>query len=173
MIKQNTKPTNGKPKKKSTKKKNKGGRPSKIDVIPDGIFKALYETGLTDMQVSKLTEVDESTLNRWKKKNNGFYKSLKEGKKIADDAVVKSLFKRACGYKAELKRSMVVSDGKDAGSHLEYGIVEQEFAPDTTACIFWLKNRIPKEWRDKVNLQLGVDDDPDFRNAFFGVKGEK
>ena len=28
-------------------------------------------------------------------------------------------------------------------------VVEKEVVPDTTAQIFWLKNRKPEEWRDK------------------------
>ncbi|WP_285011998.1 helix-turn-helix domain-containing protein [Lactococcus formosensis] len=32
--------------------------------------------------------------------------------------------------------------------------VDKEVAPDTTAAIFWLKNRKPKEWRDKRETEL-------------------
>jgi hypothetical protein len=30
---------------------------------------------------------------------------------------------------------------------------EQHYPPDTVACIFWLKNRRPDLWRDKVGLE--------------------
>jgi hypothetical protein len=33
----------------------------------------------------------------------------------------------------------------------------KHYLPDTTACIFWLKNRRPKEWRDKVDVNAGED----------------
>jgi len=35
----------------------------------------------------------------------------------------------------------------------ERKVTRKHVVPDTTAQIFWLKNRRPKEWRDKVALQ--------------------
>ena len=32
--------------------------------------------------------------------------------------------------------------------------IRKFYAPDTTACIFWLKNRRPEAWRDKVETEL-------------------
>ena len=37
----------------------------------------------------------------------------------------------------------------------------EHYPPDTTACIFWLKNRQPALWRDKVQQELsGPDGQP-------------
>ena len=36
--------------------------------------------------------------------------------------------------------------------------VERYERPDTTAAIFWLKNRRSKEWRDKVQQELSGPD---------------
>ncbi len=33
---------------------------------------------------------------------------------------------------------------------------EEVHAPDTTACIFWLKNRKPAEWRDKQDVEMNI-----------------
>ncbi len=30
----------------------------------------------------------------------------------------------------------------------------EHYAPDTTAAIFWLKNRQPAQWRDKIEAEL-------------------
>jgi hypothetical protein len=30
----------------------------------------------------------------------------------------------------------------------------KHYPPDTTACIFWLKNRKPREWRNRTELQM-------------------
>lgn len=35
--------------------------------------------------------------------------------------------------------------------------VEKDVPPDTTAIIFWLKNRKPEAWRDKQDVNLGGD----------------
>lgn len=37
---------------------------------------------------------------------------------------------------------------------IKLGLVEKEVPPDTTAAIFWLKNRKPEEWRDKHETEL-------------------
>lgn len=34
----------------------------------------------------------------------------------------------------------------------------EEVPPDTTACIFWLKNRQSKDWRDKQEHELSGKD---------------
>ena len=31
--------------------------------------------------------------------------------------------------------------------------IVEHYPPDTTACIFWLKNRQPGRWRDRVDVQ--------------------
>lgn len=83
----------------------------------------LYAKGKTDKQVARIVGVCEKTVNNWKGKHPRFLQSLKESKQIADDLVEASLFNRATG-----------ADGH---------------RPDTTAQIFWLKNRQPKQWREK------------------------
>ena len=42
-----------------------------------------------------------------------------------------------------------------------YAPFRAKIAPDTTAAIFWLKNRRPAEWRDRVQNELmGPDGGP-------------
>jgi len=128
-----------------TAKKNKGGRPSKFDTIDKEQLSKLAKAGWTDKQVSDFFNINESTLNAWKKENLAFSKSLKNWKAEADHEVERSLFERAKGF--------VTSEDKVFGSGDEQRIeeVKKQYPPDTTACIFWLKNRQPKEWRDKVD----------------------
>jgi hypothetical protein len=52
---------------------------------------------------------------------------------------------------------------KDKGTieeeHIEYVEEEVYIAPDTTAQIFWLKNRRPDKWRDKPHtVEIEMDD---------------
>ena len=37
--------------------------------------------------------------------------------------------------------------------------IREKFAPDTTAAIFWLKNRQKEHWRDRHDVDHGVRDD--------------
>ena len=154
--------------KKTTKKKN--GRPSKIDKLDKELTKLLYKAGLIDQQVADVLKVHLDTIQNWKKKDPKFFESIKDWKLQADGKVVRSLYQSAIGFTSKNKKAVVVSDGKDVGSHVEMVEEEIQHAPNSTSMIFWLKNRLPKEWRDKINVEHGIDDDPEFRNAFFGIK---
>lgn len=110
--------------------------------------------GLTDIQMSGVLEVNQATFNRWKKEYPKFRESLK-GKDDADSKVAKSLFSRAIGYEYEEK-----SVEKQGRKVLRTTTTKKQMAPDTTAQIFWLKNRQPDLWRDKqINELTGKDGD--------------
>ncbi|MEI7564026.1 MAG: terminase, partial [bacterium] len=66
----------------------------------DQAFK-LCLLGSTDAELANFFDVQESTINLWKKDQPTFMESLKAGKQVADYEVVKSLYKRARGYKYE------------------------------------------------------------------------
>jgi len=109
---------------------------------PDAIG-ALARRGLTDEQIAKSLKIARSTLAEWRKNHPEVSDALKEGKLIADGQVEKALYRRACGYSYTEKKVIKLPDGS-----VRSEITEKEIAPDTTAQIFWLKNRMPKEWRD-------------------------
>lgn len=99
--------------------------------------------GLTDEQIAKNIGINRTTLYDWKKKEINIADALKKGKKVVDFEVENALLKRALGYEYEEET-------------YENGIltkkVKKQVAPDTTAQIFWLKNRQTKKWRDKVEI---------------------
>lgn len=111
--------------------------------------------GLTDIQMSGVLEVNQATFNRWKKEQPKFRESLKKGKDDADSKVAKSLFSRAIGYEYEEK-----SVEKSGRKIVKTTITKKQMPGDTTAQIFWLKNRQPDLWRDKqINELTGKDGD--------------
>ena len=97
--------------------------------------------GLTDEQIAKNIGINRTTLYDWKKKELEFSEALKKGKEVIDFEVENALLKRALGYEYEEET-------------YENGIltkkVKKHVAPDTTAQIFWLKNRKPNNWKDRV-----------------------
>lgn len=122
------------------------GRPSKFKPEFVEQSRKLAELGATDREVADFFEVDERTLNRWKHQHAEFCQSLKVGKETADARVEQSLYRRALGYSHDaVKIFMPAGAGKPV-----YAPFVEQHAPDTTAAIFWLKNRKPAEWRDKV-----------------------
>lgn len=107
----------------------------------------LTKLGATDKDLAEFFNVTEQTINNWKTKHPEFFESLNAGKEVADAKVEKALFERATGY--ETKESKVVfEDGK-----ADYIELPKYYPPDTTACIFWLKNRRPEQWREKQEVE--------------------
>lgn len=125
----------------------KGGRPTKYR--PEFAEQAtkLCRLGATDKELAGFFEVSEQTLNAWKKAHPAFLESLRSGKEFADAEVAEKLFRRATGY--EHKAVKIVADAKTGAEHqVEY---TERYPPDTTAAIFWLKNRRPDLWRDRID----------------------
>lgn len=118
--------------------------------------------GLSNEQIAYNMNVGIRTLYKWQKQNMQFKQALKVGKDTADRQVENALFKSALGY--EYKEEVVTNDGRVV-------TVTKHQKANTTAQIFWLKNRKPEQWRDKrelshdgeinnqINLQNMTDDD--------------
>lgn len=117
------------------------GRPSKYKSDYDKQAAKLCKLGATDKDLAEFFEVSESTLNLWKINHESFSESLKLGKDSADNRVERSLYHRACGYSHPEDDIRVVS------GEIVVTPTTKHYPPDTTACIFWLKNRKPDDWR--------------------------
>jgi hypothetical protein len=127
-----------------------GGRPSGFKAEFTEQAEKLAKLGATDMEIADFFEVDVRTVNRWKISFPEFCQALKAGKDVADDKVIRSLFQRATGFEHEAVKIFMPANATEP-IHTNY----REFVvPDTTACIFWLKNRRPEEWRDKQSNEL-------------------
>ena len=112
--------------------------------------------GLTDEQIARNMGVAYSTFRDWIGKFSALSASLKKGKAPVDIEVENALLKRATGYTVKLKKPIkvkttkrVTGKGEVTEERIEYADEEQYIPPDTTAQIFWLKNRRPDKWRDK------------------------
>ena len=101
--------------------------------------------GLTDEQIAKNIGISRASLYEWKKKEVDIFDALKKGKEIVDFEVENALLKKALGYTITLKEEKLDKDG--CVHTLEKDV---HIPPDTTAQIFWLKNRKPNNWKDKV-----------------------
>lgn len=101
--------------------------------------------GLTEEQIAKNMGVSVKTLYNWKKDNLPILQALKKGKEVIDFEVENALLKKALGYTITLNKQKVTKDGDVVDIKEDVHV-----APDTTAQIFWLKNRKPDKWRDKV-----------------------
>lgn len=105
--------------------------------------------GLTDKQIAENMGVAYSTFRDWIKRFPALSAPLKRGKEVIDRQVENALLKRALGYEyVETTKELT-----DLGLTVTKQVTKQ-VAPDTTAQIFWLKNRKPQEWRDKKETEV-------------------
>lgn len=118
------------------------------------LVEAWARNGLTDEQISKNLGINIATFYRYKNEYCEFCEALKRGKEIVDIEVENALLKRALGYKVDEITKELITDEETGISELKVTkVVTKEVAPDTTAQIFWLKNRKPEEWRDKKEVK--------------------
>jgi hypothetical protein len=118
------------------------GRPTKYDPEYPEKARKLFEQGCTDREVAEFFGVHETTLRNWSAEYPEFFMALKLGKAAADDRVEQSLYRRALGYSHDSVKIL-----QNNGEPVVVPYVEH-YPPDTTAGIFWLKNRRPDKWRD-------------------------
>lgn len=110
--------------------------------------------GLIDEQIAHNIGISRSTLNDWKLKYPDISDALKRGKEVVDRQVENALLKNALGYQFdEVTRENIWDEDKQVHRLTVTKVVTKEVKPDTTAQIFWLKNRKPNEWRDKRDIE--------------------
>lgn len=111
-------------------------------------LEAWARNGLTDEQIASNIDIARPTLYEWKKKYPDINDALKRGKEVVDIEVENSLLKAAKGYFVDEEKTYISEVNGVVTKRKE--ITKKYIAPNTTAQIFWLKNRKPIEWRDKV-----------------------
>lgn len=121
--------------------KNKKGCPTKYKEEYNQQVYKLCLLGATDKEIANFFDVDEGTINNWKKHYSDFFKSIKSGKIEADANVASSLYKKSTGYEIDEEEAKVISRGNNEGSQVEIVKVKKYYPPDTAAMNIWLKNR--------------------------------
>lgn len=129
---------------------------------PDGLLKleAWARDGLTDEQIAGKIGIRRETLYDWKKKYPNISNALKRGKEVTDIEVENALLNNAKGFTyieqvVSTKKEVLYENGKKIKEISEPVVVEIEKfkQPETTAQIFWLKNRKPEQWKDKQDVE--------------------
>ena len=140
---------------KNNEEKSKGGRPSKFDQLTElekANIERMAKKGFTDKDMSEFLDITEQTLLNWKKAHSEFFGAVKDWKDEADYKVERSLYERAHGFTCKEDKVHVTKDGEAIIT-----TVEKNYAPDTAACIFWLKNRKKAQWRDRIDVDAKID----------------
>lgn len=131
------------------------------------ILSAWARAGMTDEEISHHIGISRSTLAEWKKKYPQIGKALAVGKDFADRLVEDSLYKKALGFYVMEQKTFKVKNveydpdtGKRISEKEELQTAEERHyvEPDIKAIIFWLKNRKPEIWKEKI-LENSVDEE--------------
>lgn len=127
------------------------------------LLEAWARDGLTDEQIAENMGINVRTLYNWKKKSIHIFQSLKTNKELADIEVENALRKKALGFReteqiVSTRKVVEYDSGKRVREVTEPVVTEVEkyYPPDTTAQIFWLKNRKPDQWRDKQEQRVDL-----------------
>ena len=137
-------------------------------LTPEGLtlIEGWARDGLTEDQIAHNMGIVRSTLSEWKLKFKDISDALKKGKEVVDREVENALLKKAKGYTVDLVKTFKVKrtiyeNGKKVEEYEELvpGVDQVHVPADTTAQIFWLKNRKPDVWRDRREKDSGNEDE--------------
>lgn len=127
----------------------KAGRPELYNHEVQEKILDLYKQGKTNQQVAEVIGVHVRTIENWLRNKQQLLWAVRENKQLADEIVEASLYSRATGYSVD---SVKIFCGKD-GEIIEAPFIEH-YPPDVNAAQFWLKNRKPKDWREKTEVEV-------------------
>lgn len=125
------------------------------------LLEAWARDGLTDEEIASRMGINVRSLYNWKNKDVRIFQALKRGKEVSDIEVENALRKKALGFReseqvVSTRKTVEYENGRRVREVSEPVITEVEkyYPPDTTAQIFWLKNRKPEQWRDKQEQKI-------------------
>ena len=131
------------------------GRPGRYRACFANQARKLCLLGAGDAQLADFFAVTEKQLNDWKAVHPDFLAAVTDARAELDSAVERALLQRATGY-AHPEDRVFAYQGKAVVVP-----TTKHYPPDTTACIFWLKNRQPERWRDRQSHEhTGADGGP-------------
>lgn len=135
------------------------GRPTEYDSSYPEVATKLCKLGAKDVELADFFGVSVTTITNWKTAHPEFLAAIKTAKAEADARVERSLYERATGYSYDAVKILTVSLGNNSGSEVQQVPYREHVPPDPTSMIFWLKNRQPKKWREKIE-HTGADGGP-------------
>jgi hypothetical protein len=130
----------------------KRGRPTTFKPQYIGQARKLCALGHTDLEIAEFFDVSLRTFAYWKARNPELLHALKAGKEFANQRVERSLYQKAVGYSYDSVKIFMPAGAEKP----VYAPYVEHVPPDVTACIFWLKNRNPAQWRDAWQVDAAI-----------------
>jgi hypothetical protein len=127
----------------------KKGRPPTLDENEKKKVVELLKFGLTESQICEALGFTRRALQYVKAKDEPFFHSIREARKISDAKVERALYERAIGYQHQETKYMA-----SAGKFKKFETIKI-YPPDVDACRFWLTNRKSENWKEKHDIDFG------------------
>lgn len=132
------------------KPKHAGGRPSWYRPEHPILAYKLALLGHTNAQMATVFSVSVGTIDRWCRDQPEFRKAIARGREEADADVAAGLYQRAKGYSHDAVKIFMPAGATEP----VYAPYTEHYPPDTAAASLWLRNRQPKQWRDKTDVGI-------------------
>jgi transposase-like protein len=127
------------------------GRPTVYKPEYAEIARDACMTGASSETLAEHFGVCRRTIDSWIATVPEFGDAVRHARQVADGSVVAALYARATGLKRKTIK-IVEGNGDPVTTTLTVDVL-----PDVRACIFWLRNRQPEQWREDRT----ADDDRD------------
>lgn len=116
---------------------------------PEGLtlLEGWARQGLCMRQIAHNIGISRRTLYVWMEKYEDIHGALLKGKEVIDLEVERALLKNALGYEEE--RTILDTHGNEKR-------VRKNVPPNVAAQIFWLKNRRPDLWKDRIEQDVNT-----------------
>ena len=109
--------------------------------------------GATNETLAERFEVCRRTIDNWIATVPEFSFAVRQGRQVADETVISALFARAKGMEQKMTK-VFCHRGQPVTANYTVHL-----PPDVCACIFWLRNRRPEQWRENRPLVDAKDDE--------------
>ena len=144
-----------------------------IEISRYKIVQLLAEMGLFQHEIALCLNMNEKTFDTHLTRDPKLREALHLGKRKPDQQVQMSLYQLALGYNfqettVEEEYLVSVKDGlrieTPIGKKVKKSNKHQPANP--TAVLFWLKNRLPKVWKDRVEATITLRDRAEMAHRF-------
>jgi len=122
---------------------------TQVSIDPVQVLERMAASGLTNTEMAVILGITQASFENILNSNPDIAEKIEIAKAEGDHKVVQSLYRRAVGYQT---REVTQKEGQPVK------IVIKEVHPEVAACIFWLKNRDPHNWREIVEMRHSLAD---------------
>ena len=131
--------------------------------------------GMIDDEIAAALGISPASYYNYQKKHIEFLEAIKKGKAPVDVEAEKALLKRVKGFEYEETQVEYINVPSKKGEKTSPKVTvikkkNKMVIPDVAACIFWLKNRRPKRWRDNQGIEVTGEDGEPIKIEYVPVK---